>query len=123
MFGLRLITEVQARSKNGQPAQNMTGVARRSPSQLSHARFAIATRPPVAISAIEAAKTGRDSTSAIQKRRLISRSSVFGPESSVIRRGSSAMPQIGQGPGSFARTSGSMGQTYSTTPLGGGASG
>jgi hypothetical protein len=43
--------------------------------------------------------TGKDSPSPIQKRRLISKSSVFGAASAVTTSGSSVMPQIGQLPG------------------------
>ncbi len=49
-----------------------------------------------------------------QNRRVMSMSSWFGGSSSATVRGSSAMPQIGQTPGSSRTTSGCMGQTYST---------
>jgi hypothetical protein len=46
----------------------------------------------------------------IQKRRVKSTSSGFGPASPVAISGSSAMPQIGQFPGPTCRTCGCMGQ-------------
>ncbi len=49
-----------------------------------------------------------------RKRRVMSSSSGFLSSARVTVRGSSAIPQIGQGPGFVSRTSGSMGQTYST---------
>ena len=49
-------------------------------------------------------------TAAIQKRRVMSVSSGFGPSSCVTVSGSSAMPHFGQEPGPFWRTSGCMGQ-------------
>ena len=54
--------------------------------------------------------TGSVSTSAIQKRRVMSASSGLGPESAVAISGSSAMPQIGQAPGPIWRISGCIGQ-------------
>ena len=48
----------------------------------------------------------------IQKRRVMSRSSGLS-SSTVTVRGSSAMPQIGQLPGSARTISGCMGQVYS----------
>ena len=49
-----------------------------------------------------------------RKRRVMSSSSGFLSSARVTVRGSSAMPQIRQGPGFVSRTSGSMGHTYST---------
>ena len=49
-----------------------------------------------------------------RKRRVMSSSSGFLSSARVTVRGSRAIPQIGQGPGFVSRTSGSMGQTYST---------
>ena len=42
----------------------------------------------------------------------MSTSSGFGPSSTVTNSGSSAMPQIGQAPGSSLTTSGSIGQIH-----------
>ena len=62
-----------------------------------------------------------------RKRRDMLSSSGFGGSSAVGRpptaSGSSAIPQIGHGTGSFSRTSGSIGQTQTSSPPGGGAGG
>src|SRR5687767_1457308 len=57
--------------------------------------------------------SGRERTALIQNRRVMSTSSGFGASSRVTVLGSSAMPQIGQEPGSPRTISGCMGQTYS----------
>ena len=49
-----------------------------------------------------------------RNRRVMSSSSGFFSSARVTVRGSSAMPQIRQGPGFVSRTSGSIGHTYST---------
>ena len=49
----------------------------------------------------------------IQKRRFMSTYSGFGPSSTVTVRGSSAMPQIGQLPGTSRTISGCIGQVHS----------
>ena len=54
------------------------------------------------MSAMVSRKTGAPSTSASQKRRVMSTSSGFGSSSSRPTRGSSAIPQIGQAPGCVA---------------------
>jgi hypothetical protein len=58
------------------------------------------------------AKTGVVRTRLIQKRRVMSTNSGFGPSSMTTVVGSSAIPQIGQSPGSSRTTSGCMGQVY-----------
>ena len=58
------------------------------------------------------AKSGAVSARLIQKRRVMSRSSGLS-SSTVTVRGSSAMPQIGQLPGSARTISGCIGQVYS----------
>ena len=60
MFGLRLTMEIQARSKNGHPAQKTTGVARITPIQFGHAPCDIVSAPPLAMSIIVSAKTGAE---------------------------------------------------------------
>ncbi len=65
------------------------------------------------ISDIARMKRGKDSAALIQKRRVISTSSGLGASSRVAVLGSSAMPQIGQEPGSSRTISGCIGQTYS----------
>ena len=120
MFGLRFTTEVQARSKKGRPAQTTTGIAQASCSQFETAREIGSPPAPRAISVIASANTGNPIAAAIQKRRVMSISSTFGPSSGVTVRGWSAMPQWGQGAGSVSRTFGHIGQTY-TVPADGDA--
>src|SRR5918994_5907220 len=56
---------------------------------------------------------GMDNATPIQNLRVISTSSGLASSSKVTVLGSSAMPQIGQLPGSERTISGCMGQTYS----------
>ena len=65
MFGLRFTIDAHARSKNGQPAQNTTGVASARPIQFT-ARMPSAShqRPRRAMSAIVSTNTGAPSSSA-----------------------------------------------------------
>src|SRR6516162_6378426 len=58
-------------------------------------------------------KIGVVSTTEIQNRRVMSTSSGLVSSCKVTILGSSAMPQIGQEPGSGRTISGCMGQTYS----------
>src|SRR5204862_65101 len=74
--------------------------------------------PPGIIPAIARSTMGAVNIRLIQKRRLISASSGLGPEAAAALRGSSAMPQIGQGPGPARTTSGCMGHVYSTPAAG-----
>ena len=60
------------------------------------------------------AKTGSVNTRLSRNRRVMSTSSGLGASSRVTVVGSSAMPQIGQSPGSSRTTSGCIGQVYST---------
>jgi hypothetical protein len=71
------------------------------------------TAGPITRSAIAKANTGNPTMTLTQNRRVISANSGFGPSSTCAIRGSSAMPQIGQGPGRSLSTSGSIGQMYS----------
>ncbi len=89
MFGLRRTTDAQARDSSGQPAPSTTGVAS---SAWIHGR-------PGASSAMSMINSGSASAAAIQNRRVMSRSSGLGAPSAIGWRGSSAMPQMGQGPG------------------------
>jgi hypothetical protein len=70
--------------------------------------------PPASMSPIAMTSSGSDSVTLTQKRRVIETSSGFGGSSSVTCRGSRAIPQIGQLPGSERTISGCIGQTYST---------
>ena len=62
--------------------------------------------------------TGSVRTRHTRNRRDMSISSGFGSSSAVTVRGSSAMPQSGQLPGSSRTTSGCMGQVYSVLAAG-----
>src|SRR5215510_16590323 len=114
MLGFRLTIEIHPRSKKGQPAQKTTGVANTRPVQLSHAPCDIVNAPPLNMSIIVSAKTGAASRVENQNRRVIDVNSGFGRSSSVMTRGSSAMPQIGHAPGASRTISGSIGHVYST---------
>src|ERR1044072_8787067 len=71
------------------------------------------------MSDIAASITSSAGPKLIQKRLDMSSNSGLGRSSNVTIFGSSAMPQIGHAPGAFSRTSGSIGQTYSTVaPVG-----
>ena len=97
MLRLRFLNDAQPRSKNGQPPQSTTGVARANWSHIE-ARTGSGCQPnsspPMA-----RITSGTESAALIQKRRDMSISSGLGPSSSVGSTGSSAMPQIGQLPG------------------------
>ncbi len=77
MLGLAVRTDVQARSKKGQPAQKTTGVASTRLLQLINVPYDIIRRPPVTMSAIAATKTGNPIAAAVHARRLMSASSGF----------------------------------------------
>ena len=63
------------------------------------------------MSDIATMNSGRESTALIQNRRVISTNSGLGASSKLTVLGSSAMPQIGQEPGSDRPISGCIGQT------------
>ncbi len=107
MLRLRWTSEAQPRSKNGQPAQSTTGVAKRNCSQ--------GRRSPV----IARRTTGTARTRPIQKRRVMSASSGLGSFAGAGCNGSSAMPQSGQAPGLSLRISGCIGQVQIVPGLGG----
>jgi len=106
MFGLTLRTDCAARTKNGHAAQTQTGVARASSTSWRHAA---GSNSPIAMSS-----RGTERAAAIQKRRLISRSSrsPSSPGCKLTVTGSSAMPQTGQEPGPSRTTSGCMGHVH-----------
>src|SRR5579863_1766124 len=116
MFGLRLTTEVQKRWKNGKPHQTTTGVASANSIQGRAKRVRN-------ILPIEKITSGVVRIAATQNRRVISRTSGFSSSAAVTVRGSSAMPQIGQDPGSRRTISGCIGQVYSVRVAGSGFSG
>ena len=67
--------------------------------------------------------SGAVRTTLIQKRRVMSRNSGFSSIAAVTVRGSSAMPQMGQDPGSERTISGCIGQVYSVREAAMGTSG
>ena len=116
MFRLRCTIDCQPRTKNGQPPHSTTGVASANSIQLGtkrgtacgarqHARIAISS-------------SGTVSATLTQNRRVMSTSS-DSPPPAVTTRGSSAMPHIGQPPGSARTISGCIGQVYSVLATGG----
>ena len=109
MFRLRVTSDCQPRTKNGQPPHSTTGVDRTSWLQSHAVGPSAATSPGASISPIASARTGTVRARLTQKRRVMSTSSWFGPSSAVTSSGSSAMPHLGQLPGPTWRTSGCMG--------------
>ena len=99
MFSFIVRTDVQPRSKNGQPAHSTTGVARTSwihaDAVAEITSCSAGNRSPP----IPRTSTGTDSATPTQNRRVMSASSGLGPVSAVTMTGSSAIPQIGQEPG------------------------
>src|SRR5205809_2553553 len=114
MLGLRFTTDAQARSKNGHPARNTTGVASARPIQFTTVPYVMTRRPPPAMSAMVTATTGAASNAAIQNRLVMSTSSGLGVSSALTVRGSSAIPQIGHDPGASRTICGCIGHVYST---------
>ncbi len=112
--------EAQPRWKNGQPPQSTTGVASTSCTQVRRrpeSRCDIGA--PTTISAMAMNSRGAIKTRLIQNRRVMSTSS--GLTSVVVTvRGSSAMPQMGQKPGSSRTIWGCIGQVYSVRVIGAG---
>src|SRR5579862_5513094 len=120
MFGLRLTTDFHPRTKNGDPPQSTTGVARIISSHVHvGAEATWASGLPGRKSAIAARKTGRARAALIQNLRRMSRSSGFWISVAETVRGSSAMPQMGQEPGSGRTICGCIGQKYSVRADGG----
>src|SRR5207249_4644679 len=79
MLGLAFASDCHIRSKNGEPHQSTTGVARTSPIQLIDAtEMRRPTAPPESMSPIDSRNTGAPSATPIQKRRVMSTSSGFG---------------------------------------------
>ena len=109
MLSERRATDCAPRTKNGQPAHSTTGVASTSSSQSFMPCGSSASMPnrcpPMSI-----ARIGTASAAATHRRRVMPKSSSFGPSSRLASAGSSAMPQIGQLPGPTWRISGCIGQ-------------
>src|SRR5579872_1050910 len=98
--------DAAARSKNGHPAHNTTGDASTSSTHV---------RQPPPMESIASASSGAVRMTAATKRRFMSAYSGFGGASSVVNSaGSRAMPHFGHDPGPIFRTSGCIGQVYST---------
>ena len=109
MLRLRVSSDCQPRTKNGQPAQSTTGVANANWIQFDSVG-SIQPWPPTRWPPISSTTAGSASTRPIQKRRVMSASSGLGGASRLATSGSSAMPQIGQLPGPTWRISGCIGQ-------------
>src|SRR5712691_10311563 len=98
IFRWRVRSEIQPRTKNGQPAQRTTGVAKRNWIHwLRRGGIQCARCRPGMKCAMASRKTGAVRIVAIQKRRVISLAPEFSSFGSpVTARGSRAIPQIGQ---------------------------
>ena len=121
---------VQAAGAEARPHAREEGPAppdddRRSQESSSHPRTAGDnkewTRGPGSIAPMASARRGTVRARETRNRRVMSSSSVVLSSARVTVRGSSAMPQMRQGPGFVSSTSGSIGQTYSTSGPGGAA--
>ena len=113
MLRLRFSTDCQPRTKNGQPPHSTTGVDNANSNQCS-GRGAMSpfTRSGKNSAPIARTNTGSASAVLIQKRRVMSISSAFSSSAPVAVMGSSAMPHLGQEPGSSRTISGCIGQVY-----------
>jgi hypothetical protein len=117
MLGLRKRNELRARSKKGSPHQTTIGLA--SANSIHATRSALtAWASGVAMWAMAIVNRGTPNQSDTFNRRLMSWSSGFPGAAADTLRGSSAIPQIGQLPGSSRTTSGCIGQTYSVLVVG-----
>src|SRR6267154_3242567 len=93
MFGLRLTSDDQKRSKKGQAPQRTTGVARRNSTTLR--MVGVRWRPsdsPI----MESTRTGSDNAALIQKRERMESYSGSASTCAKTSIGSRAMPQMGQ---------------------------
>ncbi|MCY1545276.1 hypothetical protein D9M68_812110 [compost metagenome] len=95
MFGLRLRIDATPRTKNGQPAHRVTGVARINSTQFCVAPCSNCSWWAVIANTVTMTVRGN----VHQKRREKSLSSGFSSSSSSGITGSKAMPQMGQLPG------------------------
>src|SRR5437879_10954222 len=114
MFRLRFTIDCQPRTKKGQPPQRTTGLARTNSSHVTvRTEIRLSSGAPGRYAPIAASRIGIVSATLTQKRRVMLVSSGFFSSSAEATLGSSAMPQIGQDPGSGRTISGCIGQTYS----------
>ena len=110
MFRWRFTTDVQPRTKNGQPPQRTTGEASANCVQVIAAGdMTCCSGCPGRTSEIMKARIGSVSASETRKRRIMSSSSGLPASSRLTVTGSSAMPHFGHAPGPIWRTSGSIG--------------
>src|SRR6266702_3234787 len=101
MFRLRFTIDCQPRTKNGQPPQRTTGVARTNSTQVrARSEISLSSGAPRRFAPIAARRIG-----------IVS--SGFSSSFAEMTRGSSAIPQIGHDPGSERTISGCIGHTYS----------
>ena len=113
MLRYRFTTDAQPRWKNGQPPHSTTGVASASSTQFLAGPGIIRPRGlPGSISETMNSRMG-SVASAETKNRLVMSSSSGLRSSTLTTRGSRAMPQIGQEPGSSRTISGCIGQVHS----------
>ncbi len=113
IFKWPVFTDCTARTRNGQPAQNTTGVASKNSAQYHCWILLSAGNSDGAISSNMAIKnTGNVNTPPIMKRFNMSLYSLLSGSTSTVVA-SKAIPQIGQSPGSSCMTSGCIGQVYS----------
>src|ERR1700704_790545 len=115
MFRLRVTRDRHPRTKNGQPPQRTTGVAKINSNHCQV--LAEANRMSGDIEGIKSdmatSRIGIVSTVQIQNLLVMFTNSGFFSSSAVTVLGSRAMPQIGHEPGPCRRTSGSIRQVYS----------
>ena len=111
MLRFMVRNDFQPRTRNGQPLQRITGVARTSSAQRAVRSPIQAPMGRPSIGPMAMTRSGTVSTAPTAKRRRKSTSSGFGPSSPVgTPFGSSAMPQIGQSPGPTCSIWGCIGQ-------------
>src|SRR6266571_6635237 len=114
MFRLRFTIDCQPRTKNGQPPQRTTGVARTNSTQArARSEISLSSGAPRRFAPIAARRIGMVSATLTQKRSAMLVSSGFSSSFAEMTRGSSAIPQIGHDPGSERTISGCIGHTYS----------
>ncbi|OPY59772.1 MAG: hypothetical protein A4E57_04665 [Syntrophorhabdaceae bacterium PtaU1.Bin034] len=112
MFGLRLTTDCQPRTKKGQPPQRTTGVARASSIHPERVRGMAFTGTSVTWGDIARMRRGMVRTRLTLKRRVMSINSGFSSSANGVR-GSRAMPHKGHAPGASRTISGCIGQVHS----------
>src|SRR5246127_3192535 len=107
ILGLRLTSDDQKRSKNGQPPQRTTGVESNNSIQL---RNALETGSPSFSPDMPRTRTGTVKMALNQKRLRIEMYSASGVSSTAMSIGSSAIPHFAHVPGASRIISGCIGQ-------------